>query len=1090
MSLPVLQLHLFGAFHLVYGTRLIVGVNTLRLQAILTFLVLHAGVPQSRQYLAFLLWPDTNESSARNNLRQFLHQLRQALPDPNRFLSTDANSVTWNLDPEQQIDIVEFARALHQAELLESRNDVGGMRRALERGVSLYGGHLLPSCYDDWIIPERDRLRSQCRNAYQKLVQVLEIQREYGTALQMAEQLVRHDPLDEETYQTLMRLNSLTGNTLAVRRIYQQAVQTFERELGAAPSGALAQTFERLQRALPVQDSSSATQLTLIGRKREWQQLRSAWTRTVNGDAHLVLITGEAGIGKSRLAQELFHWVGKQGITAAHSRSYEAEGRLSLAPVTDWLRSEMIRPHIAKLDKIWLSEITRLLPELLAERTDLPRPEPITEYGERQRFFEALARAVISAPHPLLLWMDDLQWCDPETFEWLHFLLRFETHTPLLIVGTARSEESPADHPLVTLVRQLRSDGKLSIIELSSLDAAETARLAAQIGGQELDASASVRLYRETEGNPLFVVETIRAGVSDETVAHANAEPFSPPQTDTLPPRVYAVIAGRLTKLSASARSVAALGAAIGRAFPIELLQRAGNENEENLFRALDELWQKRILHEQRPNLYDFTHDKLREVAYVEMSAPQRRLTHRRIAQALEELYADDPDAMTAQIAAQYEQAGQFAQAVPHYERAGILAAGVYANEDAINLLNRGLRLLKELPPGEKHDKQELGFLLWLAPLYRITKGWAAEDTERVANRARVLAMRVGTLMQRVQALWLQQTADVVGARFERVREANTELQRLLEEPGATYLPFIGIHFVGTRFFTGQFAQANALFEDMLAKHAESDRPDFRLSIGVNYLAHCLVWDAHALWFLGYPQQALERCEQGIRAAQEYAQPFNHALTITYLATLQEMRADPLTFQMQAEAAESLAREFQVRYYLAWATILLEFARATTQPNPENLTRLRDSIHAFKKTGARIRLPYYRSLLARAYHNAGRYGEAFSALDEAYAESQEHGESWWDAELHRLRGEFLLTQGGDAAQSEDEFRHALEISRAQRAKSPELRAAMSMARLWQANGNTTDALQLLAPLYAWFTEGFDTPDLQRAHALIAQLEAK
>ena len=179
-----------------------------------------------------------------------------------------------------------------------------------------------------------------------------------------------------------------------------------------------------------------------------------------------------------QLAEELFHWARQQGITAAHTRSYAAEGRLSLAPVTDWLRSDALRLHFASLDKLWLSEVARLLPELLTERTDLARPEPIREYGARQRFFEALARAVLAAPRPTLLWIDDLQWCDPETFEWLHFFLRFEPHSPILILGTARSDESAPDHPLAGLARQLRSEGRLSLIELSPLDAAETAKLA------------------------------------------------------------------------------------------------------------------------------------------------------------------------------------------------------------------------------------------------------------------------------------------------------------------------------------------------------------------------------------------------------------------------------------------------------------------------------------------------------------------------------------------------------------------------------------------------------------------------------------
>ena len=271
-------------------------------------------------------------------------------------------------------------------------------------------------------------------------------------------------------------------------------------------------------------DDTSASTYRLVGRQAEWQQLQTAWQRAVGGEAHLGLITGEAGIGKSRLAEELFNWVTRQGFTAAHTRSYGVEGSLSLAPITEWLRSGALRPHLASLDPVWLTEIARLLPEILSEYPALARPEPITEYGRRQRFFEALARGVLAAPQPLLLWIDDLQWCDQETLEWLHFLLRFEPRSPVLILGTARSEESPPDHPLSALVRQLQADDRVAVIELSPFDAAETAKLASQVQGHTLDDVASVRLYRETEGNPLFVVEAVRAGMT----------PAIPSQTDAL----------------------------------------------------------------------------------------------------------------------------------------------------------------------------------------------------------------------------------------------------------------------------------------------------------------------------------------------------------------------------------------------------------------------------------------------------------------------------------------------------------------------------------------------------------------------------
>ena len=289
----------------------------------------------------------------------------------------------------------------------------------------------------------------------------------------------------------------------------------------------------------------------------------------------------------------------------------------------------------------------------------------MTEFGDRLRFFEGLARAALAAPPPLLLLIDDLQWCDRETLEWLHFLSRFDPEARLLVLGTARSEELDAAHPLPALLRHLRSASQLVEIALEPLDAAETAELAAQVGSRVLDANAATRLYRETEGNPLFVVETVRAE------GGGDPPPGVPEQgIPGLPPRAHAVIAGRLAQLSDHARETAAAAAVIGRAFDLSVLVRLVGD-EDVVARALDELWRKRIVREQGPNAYDFTHDKLRDVAYGETSAPQRRLLHRRVAEALVAAHEEDLDPVSAQIAAHYESAGLFEQAIPHYLEVG-----------------------------------------------------------------------------------------------------------------------------------------------------------------------------------------------------------------------------------------------------------------------------------------------------------------------------------------------------------------------------------------------------------------------------------
>src|SRR5216684_1423000 len=903
MTMPTLHLRLLGDFSLLYNDQQVTSLNTTRLRSLLAYLVLHRDVPQQRQHLAFLFWPDATEAQARNNLRQLLHQLRQAFPDVEHFLSADAHMLHWHPVTPCYLDVAAFEQTLTLAAAATRQHDQHALQDALEQADSLYRGELLPGCYDEWILPERERLRQRHLQVLEQLLRLFEGQGDNVTAIRYAQRLLGLDPLSEDLSRRLMRLFALNNDRASALHVYHTCVTTLQREMGVDPDPATREAYERLMHhetpviAARAQQTLLAATPTLIGRKQEWEALQEVWHAASIGEPRFVLVTGEAGIGKSRLAEEFLLWASQQGVVTAKARSYAAEGQLSLAPVTDWLRSDGLRSKLGQLDKVWLTEVARILPELLAERPDLPRYESVTEYGQRQRFFEALARALLVTSQPILVLIDDLQWCDQETLEWLHFLLRFDPTARLLVIGCSREEELPQTHPLRTLLLHLRNSMPVTELTLQPLDAAETAKLASKVANHELDVYEGLHMYHETGGYPLFVVEMVRAGLGRVSASPPEADrPHRQlPLEDTrrLPPRVHAVLAGRLQQLSASAHEFVERAATIGREFTLDLLITVGNADADSAVRALDELWHKRIVREHGANSYDFTHDKLREVAYGEISAPQRRMLHRRVAQALEAIYTEDLDSVSGQIASHYERAGLIAQALPFYQRAAAVARRVYANEDAISLLSRSLELLELLPAGSKRDKQELSLQLALVPLYRMTKGWTAPELERTLDRALALCDTVGDDAQRAQTLYGLQSVYVVQAKLEKVQLVSDELHTLYQRSlGSAPPPVSDMMLAGARLHLGRITEANAQFVEMIAAYNPDQLLYYQESQGWDFAAQARAWQSHALWCLGYPQQALSRGREAVRLAQDLVPPFNQALVSAYLALLQQLCSD------------------------------------------------------------------------------------------------------------------------------------------------------------------------------------------------------
>jgi DNA-binding SARP family transcriptional activator len=695
-----LEVSLLGSFRLKWQNETIQAMNSPRLQALLAYLLLNRDKPLSRRQIAFQFWPDRSEAQAFTNLRTLLTLLRRVLPEAGRFVLADRHTLQWQVRGPFQLDVADFEQALADGEL--------------EQAVNVYGGDLLPDCYDDWIQPERERLRHDFSRALEKVIQAREEARDYEAALSYAQTFLQHDPLKESAYRHLMRLHALRGSRSQVARLFQDCILTLERELGVEPSATTCKLYEQFlqlsQRPPPV--CGGHNNLPLVGREREWQYLLARWREAAAGNPGMTLLLGEAGIGKTRLLEEFHEWAYRQGITVAYARCYAAQGRLAYAPVTSWLRCPQLRATLNSLEPVWLEELARLLPELSLELAELTRPAPITENWQRLRLFEALARAVFAAPQPRLLILDDLQWADRETVAWFSFLIRFDAQAQLLLLTSMRPEDARAEQAVAPLRQELQRDGLLTGFELEPLDLNDTLRLVAAVSDHSCSPEVGEEIFAQSEGNPLFVVEMVR---SQNERANGERQPHQPGlfhRSIGLTGKMEAVIASRLNELSGQGQGLAALAATCGRTFNLPVLSAAWKSSKEELITGLDELRRRRLVREHGQEGYDFTHDKIREAVYLRLSRAHRRLLHHSLALALEKVHTGQTESVSDEIARHYLQAGLDKLALPYFLQAGEGAAHLYANQEAISYLRCGATIITSFPPDLNQKENETIFRL------------------------------------------------------------------------------------------------------------------------------------------------------------------------------------------------------------------------------------------------------------------------------------------------------------------------------------------------------------------------------------------
>ena len=448
-------------------------------------------------------------------------------------------------------------------------------------------------------------------------------------------------------------------------------------------------------------------------------------------------------------------------------------------------------------------------------------------------------------------------------------------------------------------------------------------------------------------------------------------------------------------------------------------------------------------------------------------------------------------------LAQHYTEAGLVAQAIPYWQRAGQRAIQRSANVEAIAYLTRGLDLLKTLPDTPERPQQELEIQLTLGPVLIATKGNAAPEVLHAYARARELCQQVGQTPQLFQVLRGLWNFYLHRVELQTARELGEHLLTLAQHIGDPALLLEAHYALGnTLNYLGEFAAAQAHFAQGIALYDPLQHRSHTFRYGQDPGVFCRAYAAVTLWFLGYPDQALQRSHEALTLAREVVHPFSLGLALFFAAWVHQLRQEGHLTHERAEALIALGAEQRAAVFSAAGTIFRGWALVQRSREPgagqgqmeEGIAQMQQGLAAWRATGAAVFQPSGLALLAAASAQVGQLEEGLTLLAEALAMTNDRGERRWEAEVYRLKGELLLARSaGHEAETEACFRQALDIAHRQQAKSLELRAAMSLARLWQRQGKRAAAHELLAPIYGWFTEGFDTPDLQEAKALLEEL---
>jgi predicted ATPase/class 3 adenylate cyclase len=837
-----------------------------------------------------------------------------------------------------------------------------------------------------------------------------------------------------------------------------------------------------------------------VARDEEIELLLRRWQRAIAGEGQMVLLSGEAGIGKSRLVSVLHDRLSGEAHTRLryfcsphHQDSALHPFIAQLERAAGFAREDTVETRLDKLQALVAPaspsiEDLALLAELLSLPAELRYPQlTLSPQAKKERTFVALLRQLewLTARQPVLFICEDLHWIDPSSRELLDRTIERAASLPVLLVVTFRPEFVPpwSGLPQVTTMTLARFDRRAGAAMVKQI-----------AGGEALPAEVAAEIVERADGVPLFVEELTKAVIetgASEGVEKTLADALSP--STAVPSALHGPLMARLDRLGSGPKEVAQIAAAIGREFSYQLLTAtAAPRGENDLAVALGRLGDAGLVFARGAPpeaTYLFKHALVRDAAYASLLRRRRGELHARIAAALETDFPDIVEAQPERVAQHYTEAGLAAQAIAYWQRAGERAAARSANPEAISHFTTGIELLKSLPETPEHTQQALTLYTALGAALVTAKGLGAPEVEHAYTQAHALCQKVGETPELVPVLFGLHRFYVGRLQLHTAREIDETLLRLAQRAEDPALAVIAHYALGmTSLFLGALPAARLHLEEAIARYAPDQRRALVFRIGQDPGITCRMHAALLLWLLGYPEQAQARLHEALALAHELPHPYSLAQARCWAAYVYQFRWDVPAVHEQAEAAAALSIEQGFQFWAAAGTILRGWALAMQGQGQAGMAEVCQGIAAYRATEASLLLAYYCTLLAEVSAHLGHPEDGLQALVEAHTLMEQQEERYWEAEVCRLRGVLLLRQpGASQAEAEAWVQRALDVARRQEAKSLELRAAMSLARLWQQQGKSRKASALLAPIYDWFTEGFDTADLQEAKALLEAL---